>query len=158
MGNYVKGFFSEIMTEEYECESEEELEDYMTSWDPWNPTIEYWYDEDEGIGHITWESNSYTEMTSEKEYSLDSDISVKELLDMWWNSVRIRGGEIKGTALLYKHCQDGSYELDEDRNPYGENILSMVVHTAREWNDDGDGYPIIYAYVEDRDDEDVEEK
>ena len=147
MRNYVKGFFSEIMTEEYECESEEELEDYVTSWEPWNPTIEYWYDDEEGIGHIQWESSSYTEITDEKEDSINSDIAVKELLDAWWNSVRINGGKIKGTAILYKDCIDGDYELDEDNNPYGENILNMVVHTSKEWSDDGDGYPIIYARI-----------
>lgn len=142
---YIKGFYCNQDFEDYECDSEEELESYIVSWEPWNPTIEYWYDEDENIGHITWENNSYIDVTEEKEDSLNSNITVRELLDMWWNSVRVSGGKIKGVALLYKDCYDGSYELDKDRNPYGEDILDMMVHTSDEWRDDGDGFPIIYA-------------
>lgn len=89
--------------------------------------------------------DSYTEMSSEKWNSLDSDVKVKDLLDMWWNSVRIKGKGIKGTALLYKACHDGSYELDEDHNSHGEDILNMTVHTHYEYDEDADGYPIIYA-------------
>lgn len=91
------------------------------------------------------ETDSYTEMSSEKWNSLDSDVKVKDLLDMWWNSVRIKGKGIKGTALLYKACHDGSYELDEDHNSHGEDILNMTVHTHYEYDEDADGYPIIYA-------------
>jgi len=145
---YAPGFYCYEEEEDYECEDEGELEDYVMGFEPYNPTIEYWYDEDEGVGHITWESSSYTDITDEKENSIDTDITVKELLDMWWNSVRIKGGKIKGTAILYKDCKDGSYELDKDNNPYGEAILDMVVHTKDEWDDDGDGYPIIYATIE----------
>lgn len=89
--------------------------------------------------------DSYTEMSSEKWKSLDSDVKVKDLLDMWWNSVRIKGNGIKGEALLYKDCHDGSYELDEEHNSHGEDILNMTVHTHSEYDEDGDGYPIIYA-------------
>lgn len=89
--------------------------------------------------------DSYTEMSSEKWKSLDSDVKVKDLLDMWWNSVRIKGKGIKGEALLYKDCHDGSYELDEEHNSHGEDILNMTVHTHSEYDEDGDGYPIIYA-------------
>lgn len=89
--------------------------------------------------------DSYTEMSDEKWKSLDSDVKVKDLLDMWWNSVRIKGKGIKGEALLYKDCHDGSYELDEEHNSHGEDILNMTVHTHYEYDEDGDGYPIIYA-------------
>ncbi len=89
--------------------------------------------------------DSYTEMSNEKWNSLDSDVKVKDLLDMWWNSVRIKGNGIKGEALLYKDCHDGSYELDEEHNSHGEDILNMTVHTHSEYDEDGDGYPIIYA-------------
>lgn len=89
--------------------------------------------------------DSYTEMSGEKWNSLDSDVKVKDLLDMWWNSVRIKGKGIKGEALLYKDCHDGSYELDEEHNSHGEDILNMTVHTHYEYDEDGDDYPIIYA-------------
>lgn len=89
--------------------------------------------------------DSYTEMSVEKWKSLDSDVKVKDLLDMWWNSVRIKGKGIKGEALLYKDCHDGSYELDEEHNSHGEDILNMTVHTHSEYDEDADGYPIIHA-------------
>lgn len=89
--------------------------------------------------------DSYTEMSNEKWNSLDSDVKVKDLLDMWWNSVRIKGKGIKGEALLYKDCHDGSYELDEEHNSHGEDILNMTVHTHSEYDEDADGYPIIHA-------------
>lgn len=89
--------------------------------------------------------DSYTEMSNEKWNSLDSDVKVKDLLDMWWNSVRIKGKGIKGEALLYKDCHDGSYELDEEHNSYGEDILNMTVHTHYEYDEDADDYPIIHA-------------
>lgn len=145
----LNNFFSREESEDYECDSEEELEDYVVSWEPWNPTIKYWYDEDKGVGHITWEASSYTEVTPEKEESLDKDITVRELLDMWWNSVRVSGDDIEDEILLYKDSKDGSYELDEEHNPYGEKILDMVVHTNDEWSEDADGYPIIYAELAD---------
>lgn len=145
----LNNFFSREESEDYECDSEEELEDYVASWDSWNPTVKYWYDEDKGVGHITWEASSYTEVTPEKEESLDKDITVKELLDMWWNSVRVSGDDIEDEILLYKDSKDGSYELDEEHNPYGEKILDMVVHTNDEWSEDADGYPIIYAELVD---------
>ena len=87
----------------------------------------------------------YEIMTQDKLWTLDCEITIKELLDVWWNSVRLRFNDGK-MALLYKCC-DNSYELDDDEsNPLGEKVLDLKVRTSDYWDYDGDGYPIIYAY------------
>ena len=143
---YVKDFYSTDYEEEFPCESEEKLISYVEeNFD--NPTVDYWYDEEEGVGHITWTEDSYTDVNYEKESSLGSDLTVKELLDMWWNSVRITGKNIDGRAVLYKQCDDGEYELDKENQPYGEQILNMIVHTDEIYDADEDGYPIVFAKI-----------
>ena len=74
------------------------------------------------------------------------DMTLRQVLDCWWNSVRIEGN------ICYKNAyeEDPEYELDRltpkdlDRKVYVDS-----------WDTDEDGYPICYARFDD-DDEDGE--
>lgn len=142
---YAEGFYSYQGEEDIDCKSDEALAEYVQENFSQNPTVKYWFDKKTNKGHITYENNPYIDMSSEKENTINKEIKLKDLLDVWWNSVRI---VINGkVAILYKECRTGDYELDLDNNPYGEKILDAMVHTKSYWDEDGDGYPIIYATI-----------
>lgn len=72
-----------------------------------------------------------------KECTLGEQMTLRELLDCWWNNVYIAGN------CCYKNAyyQDGEYELDELK----ESDLDRVVEVAEDYNYDLDGYPIVDA-------------
>lgn len=81
----------------------------------------------------------------DKAWSCGETMKLKEALDLWWNSVRIRTDE--GTVLCYKNA----YTCDE---PYTignlpKLALKREVVLDDEWDEDADGYPIVYAKFKD---------
>lgn len=73
-----------------------------------------------------------------KESTLGGQMSLRELLDCWWNAVHIAGN------CCYKNAyyEDGEYELGE----LDESDLDRLVKVAEEYSEDADGFPIISAY------------
>ena len=78
----------------------------------------------------------YECLTNDKYDSLGKEMTVREALDLWWNSIRIRTAD--GILCCYKR-HDGSYELNE------RDILDKRILLDGEWLEDGDGYPIVFA-------------
>lgn len=81
-----------------------------------------------------------------KDLSLGERMTLRELLDCWWNSVRIEGN------CCYKNAyyEDGEYELGN----LDESDLDRIVKVDEDYNFDGDGYPIVYArFVEEEEKE-----
>ena len=87
----------------------------------------------------------YKYMTDAKWSSLGETMTLKKALDKWWNSIRIKVND--NITINYK-CYDGEYdiyeladelELDEDE------VLKLQITLNDEYDDDGDGYPIVYA-------------
>lgn len=70
-----------------------------------------------------------------KESTLGKLMTLRELLDCWWNSVRIDGN------VCYKNAyyEDGEYELDD----LEESDLDRVVRVSDVYDHDLDGYPIV---------------
>ena len=66
---------------------------------------------------------------------------------MWWNSVRIRwDSKDTPTAVIYKDCNDNSYSVDDlEHNPLGEKVLDLKVQVDNYYEEDADGYPIIFV-------------
>lgn len=87
------------------------------------------------------EENEYTELTYEKEDSLGRTMTLKEALDLYWNSVRIKENNKEHICFLR---YDGIYELDG----LPEETLNRYVCLDDEYNEDADGYPIVYATFE----------
>ena len=86
-------------------------------------------------------------VTEEKRKCLGETMTVKELLDLGWNSVRLRWENDPNvpTALLYKDHED-NYELDDKlHNPLKKEVLNLLVEVDEEYTEDADGYPIIYV-------------
>lgn len=87
----------------------------------------------------------YEYMTDAKWETLGETMTLKEALDKWWNSIRIKVND--NITVNYK-CYDGEYEiyeladelkLDEDK------VLKLKIKLNDEYCEDGDGYPIVYA-------------
>lgn len=91
----------------------------------------------------------------EKYWSCNETMTVKEALDLWWNSVRIRVPNKKGkgttTYICYKCAytgKDGPYELDG----LPKSVLNKMIALDDEYDEDGDGYPFVGAeFVDVRD-------
>jgi len=86
----------------------------------------------------------YTLLTSAKKDSLGKVMKLRDLLDLWWNSVRI------GDNICYKNSyeEDDEYELGN----LTEADLDREVLVSYYWDVDGDGYPIVYAHFMDEED------
>lgn len=87
------------------------------------------------------EDNEYLTLTYEKEKSLGQIMTLKEALDLYWNSVRIKIGDKEHICYLR---YDGIYELDG----LSEEYLNHRICLNDEYSEDADGYPIIYATFE----------
>lgn len=76
-----------------------------------------------------------------KSWSCGETMTLKEVLDLWWNSVRIRNN--KTIELCYKtaYTCDEPYSLDT----LPKSALKKLVKVDDEWDYDADGYPIVYA-------------
>ena len=79
--------------------------------------------------------DNYMNLTSDKYNSLGKTMTLKDALDLWWNSVRVRTKD--GVRLCYK-CHDGDYELCDLS-------LNLTITLDDEWDEDADGYPIVWA-------------
>ena len=89
--------------------------------------------------HYTCEDLPYEVMTDDKWDSLGETMPLRDVLDMGWNSVRV------DNEYCCNKCCDGSYELDG----LEESALNRMITLADEYDEDGDGYPIVYARFED---------
>jgi len=71
------------------------------------------------------------------------DMTLRQVLDLWWNSVRI------GDNICYKNAyeEDPEYELGD----LTEKDLDRKVY-VKGWDTDEDGYPICFARFEDEKD------
>lgn len=77
-------------------------------------------------------------MSDEKDDSLGATMTLRELLDCWWNCVHTDKGSCWKDAYYNK---DGSmYTLNGSLT---EKDLDKEVEVADEWDEDGDGYPIV---------------
>ena len=82
----------------------------------------------------------------DKTWTLGEQLTLRELLDCWWNSVRIAG------TCCYKNAyyEHGEYELGN----LNESDLDRIVEVDDDYDYDGDGYPIVYARFVDVEEED----
>ena len=68
------------------------------------------------------------------------DITLKEALDCWWNSIRIEKNDNDNCVYKNAYTCDPIYELDNlSKKDLNRNIL--IDH----WDEDADGYPIAFA-------------
>lgn len=79
----------------------------------------------------------YEYMTDKKWNSLGETMTLKNAMDLWWNSIRVRTPN-KEVITCYK-CYDGDYEI------MGNLKLNAKITLDDEYNEDADGYPIIFA-------------
>lgn len=94
----------------------------------------------------------YEFMTEKKWDSLGETITIKQALDMWWNSVRVRtpNGMEKHTFTVYK-CYDGEYDLSDMADVLEiseKDILKCKITLDDEYDEDSDGYPIVFATLD----------
>lgn len=79
-------------------------------------------------------------MNADKEDSLGQTMKLRDLLDCWWNCVHTDKGSCWKDAY---YNQDGSmYTLSEG---LCEEDLDRLVKVRNEYEEDGDGYPIVYC-------------
>lgn len=85
-------------------------------------------------------------VTEEKRRCLGEIMTIKDLLDLGWNSVRLRWkNDNIPTATLYKDHED-EYDLDDDiHNPLQEKVLDVVVKVEEYYDEDSDGFPIVFC-------------
>ena len=82
----------------------------------------------------------YKSMTSKKWDSLGEELTLKQALDLWWNSVRVRTK--KGTITCYKTC-DKEYIVNGDYATKDQ--LNKTILLDEEYDLDADNYPIVFA-------------
>lgn len=85
-----------------------------------------------------FKQNSYKVLNDEKLNSIkNNNITLKQALDLWWNSVRI------GDNICYKCCHNEypEYELDNLSLKYSLNKKIYIYA----YSVDMDGYPICFA-------------
>lgn len=86
----------------------------------------------------------------DKTWTLGEQMTLRELLDCWWNSVRIAGNSCYKNA----YYEDSEYELGD----LDESDLDRVVEVDDDYDYDADGYPIVYArFVEEEDAEEEDD-
>ena len=94
----------------------------------------------------------YEYMTEAKWNSLGKTMTIKKALDMWWNSVRVRTpkGMESHVFTMYK-CYDGEYDLSDMEDVLDiaeEDILKYKITLDEEYDEDSDGYPIVFATLD----------
>lgn len=107
---------------------------------------------DDGFWWKDDKSNCYMEMSQEKWDSLGQTVKLKDLLDIWWNSVRVRVYEVNRpklyTEIMAYKTESGKYRFDGMTiDESTADILDMLVEVDDEYMEDGDGFPIVYATV-----------
>ena len=76
-------------------------------------------------------------ITNEKLSSLGETLTLKQALDLYWNSVRVRN---KNNIHICYKCFDEDY-VYEELNP------NTIIVLDDEYDYDADGYPIVYANI-----------
>lgn len=106
---------------------------------------------DDGFWWKNDSSNCYMEVSEAKYDSLGQIMKLKDLLDLWWNSVRVRVHGVNNpklyTEIVAYKTESGKYCFDEmiiDESTYTD-ILNMIVKVDDEYTEDGDWFPIVYA-------------
>lgn len=88
----------------------------------------------------------YELITKKKWDSLGQTMTLKQALDLWWNSVRF---EINGkNYICYKTCDydyDLLHDLCEDLGMTEKQVLALEITLDDWYNFDADDYPIIYG-------------
>lgn len=86
-------------------------------------------------------------VSAEKLDSLGETMKLKELLDCWWNSVRIE--ENGKTMSFWKNSyeEDPEYTICQDceQTEAPKEYLERLVEVDDEWHFDLDGYPVVNA-------------
>ena len=93
----------------------------------------------------TRENPPYRWMTQAKYDSLGERMTLKRALDKWWNAIYITFPD--RFTISYK-CSDGTYEVSELADELGlteDEVLEVKIDISGEWDEDGDGYPVVYA-------------
>lgn len=88
----------------------------------------------------------YRWMTQAKWDSMGCTMTVKQALNKWWNSIRVRVPG-QGSACIYK-CDDGWYEVDSLARKLKitqEEALKLKITLDDSYEEDDDDNPIIYA-------------
>ncbi len=93
-----------------------------------------------------WYDGVQEDINKKKRQSLGKTLTLKSLLDCWWNSVRLNGNIIfKNTytcdpeyAMYGADC--GQYDISSDKD-----LLYSLVETDDYCDFDSDGYPIVFA-------------
>lgn len=94
----------------------------------------------------------YQYVTDAKWASLGTTMTVKEALDLWWNSIRIKVINTEGkeiVACIYKCC-NGYYEVFDLADAFGvddEAVLKLPIKLDEAYDEDADGYPIVEAQL-----------
>ena len=80
----------------------------------------------------------------EKEKSLGQTMTLAEACEFGWNSVRVWGTDI---IAFYDPSDDKVYvDFDEDDfNGTYEELLQKKIKLDDNWQEDEDGYPIVYG-------------
>ena len=123
-----------------------------------NKKLMEWFDEEDEVEYNSFgddyeefgnNKDVYSEVSWSKFNSLGQTMTLKDALDLWWNSVRIDG---KG----YFKSFENSYE-DFEGNELDDNLLNRKIKLDDEFDEDSDGYPIVGAiFVDSSINEDVD--
>lgn len=87
------------------------------------------------------------EVISTKSWTLGETITLKALLDEWWNEVIIDNPKTGAMMFCYKNAYtcDPAYEDGGTGKALTRTLLNKQVKVAKDWEEDADGYPIVYA-------------
>lgn len=91
----------------------------------------------------------YKWMTQAKWDSMGCTMTVKQALNKWWNSIRVRIPG-NGCVCIYK-CYDGWYEIESLAKALKisrEDALKVKITLDDGYEEDCDDYPIIFATLE----------
>jgi len=90
------------------------------------------YDEEPEITNTMWKS-------------LGQKMTVRDACKCGWNSVRVPYGEYADEAIAYYDEADGTFGVDGYLCGPDEELLDMEVELEDHWDEDEDGYPIVYT-------------
>lgn len=111
-----------------------------------NKKLMEWFDEEDEVEYDSFgddyeefgdNKDVYSEVSWSKFNSLGQTMTLKDALDLWWNSVRI------GDKGYFKSFEN-SYE-DFEGNELDDNLLNRKIKLNDEFDEDSDGYPIVSA-------------
>lgn len=83
--------------------------------------------------------NMYECITDTKKKSLGQTMTVADACKLLWNSVRVYGTE----GIAYYNPKNNEFTVDNCETP--DDFLKMEITLDDYWQEDADGYPIIYG-------------